>query len=136
MEGGDDVTAGSLGRVKVPLEVEFPFLIEPIRPLGARKERCSLVEGLEGRENKGVRGGGQGDFVREGSVNGASEEVIGEECEFHVVVGRIDDVGRAHLCARGMEEVQVKVLQKQIPTSLPAGQLVWLPEVREVFMVR
>jgi hypothetical protein len=134
--------AGSLGRIKAPLEVEFPFLIEPVRPLGARKERRSFVEGLEGRENKGVRGGGQGDFVCEGSIDGANEEVVGEECEFHVVIGRIDvvaageGVSRAHLRTRGMEKVQVKVLQKQILMSLPVGQLVRLPEVREVFMVR
>jgi hypothetical protein len=34
-----------------------------------------------------------------------------------------------------MVEAQVKVLQEQIPTSLSAGQLVQLPEVREIFMV-
>jgi hypothetical protein len=74
MEGGDDVTAGPLGHVETPLEVKLPLLVEPVHPLGTRKERCSLIEGLEGREDKGVRGGRQGDLVREGDIDGASEK--------------------------------------------------------------
>jgi hypothetical protein len=142
MERGDNVMADPLWHVEEPLEVKCPFLTEPVRPLGARKEGHSLVEGLEGGENKGVRGGGQGDLVHEGDIDGTSEEVIREECEFLIVVSCVDvvmvgeGVGGAHLCSRGMEEVQVKVLQEQIPMSLSAGQRVRLPEVREVFMVR
>jgi hypothetical protein len=70
-----------------------------------------------------------------------NKEVIREKREFHIVVSHVnivsagEGVGGAHLCSRSMVEVQVKVLQEQIPTSLSAGQLVRLPEVCEIFMV-
>jgi hypothetical protein len=117
MEGGDNVAAGPLGNIESPFEVQLPILVEPVLPAGVGEEGGSLVEGLEGGEHEGIRGGGQGDFVGKSDIDGMGEEVIRKECKLQVVIGRVnvvtvrEGVSGTHLGARGVVEVQVKVLQ-------------------------
>jgi hypothetical protein len=118
MEGGDNIAASPLWDIEASLEVQLPIMIEPVLLAGMGKEGGSLVEGLEGREHKRVRGGGQGDLIGEGYINGSSEEVIGKECKLQIVVSSVnavmagEGIGGAHLGSRGVMEMQVEILQE------------------------
>jgi hypothetical protein len=81
MEGRDNVTAGPLRDIEALLEVEFPFLEKTILLVSTGKKRGFLIDDLEGGEGKGVRGGGQGDLIREENIDGVGKEVVGKECK-------------------------------------------------------
>jgi hypothetical protein len=141
MEGGDNVVVSPLGNIEAPLKVELPILVKPLLPMGMGEKRGSLIEGLESGEHKGVGGGGQGDFISEGNINGTGEKVVGEQHELLIVVGRVDvvmvgeGISGTHLSPRCMMEVQVKILQEQIPACLSVRQLMRLVEVHKVLVV-
>jgi hypothetical protein len=141
VEGGNKVVVGALGDIESPLEVQLFIVVQPVLSVGTGKKGGPFIEGLEGREHEGVRGGGQGDFVSKGDIDGAGEEVIREEHELQVVIGYVDvvaageGIGGTHLDARSVVEVQVVVLQKQVTACLAMRQLVRLAEICEVLVV-
>jgi hypothetical protein len=142
MEGRDNVTAGPLRDIEALLEVEFPFLEKTILLVSTGKKRGFLIDDLEGGEDKGVRGGGQGDLIREENIDGVGKEVVGKECKLQVVVSGVDivmvgkGVSGTHLSPQGVMEMQVEVLQEQVLVCLAVRRLMWLTEIREILVAR
>ena len=105
------------------------------------KQGGSFIQGCEGLEDKGVRGGGGLGVARQGEIKGINDHGVREDGSVHIIISGVqvilarEGISRSHQPSRSNLPDDVKVLKEKRPVSLTTREFARIFQVGKVLVV-